>query len=61
MTKEFLYKDETYKIIVELKALSNLNTDNEAQLLNYLKTTELKIGLLLNFGAKSLQYKRLVF
>ena len=49
------------KIIVELKALSNLNTDNEAQLLNYLKTTELKIGLLLNFGAKSLQYKQLVF
>ena len=49
------------KIVVELKALSELNNDNAAQILNYLKTSELKLGLLLNFGAKSLQYKRLVF
>ncbi|MDP2685135.1 MAG: GxxExxY protein, partial [bacterium] len=33
----------------------------EAQVLNYLKTSGLNLGLLLNFGYKSLQYKRLVF
>ncbi len=49
------------KIVVELKALGELNTDHQAQVLNYLKTSGLKLGLLLNFGSKSLQYKRLVF
>ncbi len=49
------------KIVVELKALGELSTDHEAQVLNYLKTTGLKLGLLLNFGTKSLQHKRLVF
>jgi GxxExxY protein len=48
------------KIVVELKALSDLSNDHEAQLLNYLKVTGLKLGLLLNFGSKSLQYKRLI-
>jgi GxxExxY protein len=49
------------KIIVELKALSDLTSKDEAQVLNYLKTTKLKLGLLINLGSKSLQYKRLVF
>ena len=49
------------KIVVELKALSTLSTDHEAQILNYLKTSGLKLGLLINFGSKSLQYKRLIF
>jgi GxxExxY protein len=49
------------KIVVELKALGELNTDHEPQLLNYLKTSGLKLGLLMNFGSKSLQYKRLIF
>lgn len=48
------------KIIVEVKALSALSSDHESQILNYLKTTSLKLGLLINFGTKSLQYKRLV-
>jgi GxxExxY protein len=48
------------KIIVELKALSGLNSDHESQLINYLKATKLRVGLLINFGAKSLEYKRLV-
>jgi GxxExxY protein len=48
------------KIIVELKALSELTSINEAQLLNYLKVTNLKIGLLINFGKESLEYKRFV-
>ena len=48
------------KIIVELKALSNLTGDHEAQLLNYLKASHLNVGLLANFGAKSLEYKRMI-
>jgi len=48
------------KVIVELKALSGLTSDHEAQLLNYLKTTNLKVGLLINFGRQSLEYKRMV-
>jgi GxxExxY protein len=47
-------------IIVELKALSSLNNDHMAQVLNYLKATNLKVGLLINFGTSSLQHKRLV-
>jgi GxxExxY protein len=49
------------KIIVELKALSTLDSNHEAQVMNYLKATGFKLGLLINFGGKSLQYKRIVF
>jgi GxxExxY protein len=48
------------KIIVEIKAISSLSGTEKAQLINYLKATGLKIGLLINFGAKSLEYKRIV-
>ena len=48
------------KIIVELKALSELSNDHIAQLLNYLKATKLRVGLLVNFGSPSLVYKRLI-
>jgi GxxExxY protein len=47
-------------IIVELKALSSLNNDHMAQVLNYLKATNLKVGLLINFGESSLKHTRLV-
>ena len=47
-------------IIVELKALSSLNGDHEAQLLNYITATKTKVGLLINFGAKSLEHKRMI-
>jgi len=48
------------KIIVELKALSSLDSEHESQILNYLKATGCKIGLLINFGEKSLKYKRMI-
>lgn len=48
-------------LVVELKALANMSGSEEAQLINYLKATRYKVGLLLNFGARSLQYRRLVF
>ena len=48
------------KICVELKAIINLDDTNLAQALNYLEAQNSEVGLLLNFGAKSLQYKRLL-
>ena len=47
-------------VLVELKAIENLSGIEQAQVLNYLKATNLKLGLLLNFGTTSLQYKRLI-
>jgi GxxExxY protein len=49
------------EVLVEIKALARLTSIEEAQVLNYLKATGLSRALLLNFGAPSLQYKRLVF
>ena len=48
------------KVIVELKASRSLGLENEAQLLNYLKATDIEVGLLLNFGPKP-EIKRKVF
>ena len=48
------------EIIVELKALRSLEPVHEAQLINYLKATNAKIGLLVNFGQISLQQKRVI-
>jgi GxxExxY protein len=48
------------KVIVELKASEALCVEDEAQLLNYLKATEIEVGLLLNFGIKP-QLKRKLF
>ena len=55
---DFICFDE---IIVEIKAISSLSGIEEAQLINYLKATGLSIGLLINFGSRSLDYKRMVY
>jgi len=49
------------KVIVELKAVAQMKNIDEAQLINYLKATGLKVGLLLNFGKEKLEWKRFVY
>ena len=48
------------EVIVEIKALAKLGGVEEAQLLNYLKAGAKKVGLLINFGARSLEHRRMV-
>jgi len=48
------------KIILELKAVSELNKLFAAQLLSYLKATNLKLGILINFGTIKVEYQRIV-
>lgn len=48
------------KIILELKAVKDLADEHEAQLINYLKSTRIEVGLLLNFGPRP-QVKRKIF
>jgi GxxExxY protein len=48
------------KVIVEIKAAKNVIAENEAQLLNHLKATQIEVGLLLNFGPKP-EIKRKTF
>ena len=67
-----VYKSETLKttyyadficydaVVIEVKAQSALGGTDVAQLLNYLKASGIRRGLLLNFGTPSLQYQRLV-
>ena len=47
-------------IILEIKSVSFLNETFKKQTLNYLKATNKKLGLLINFGEKSLKYKRII-
>ena len=48
------------KVLVELKAIMELEAVHIAQILNYLKAYQLEVGLLINFGSKSPTFKRLV-
>lgn len=48
------------KVLVELKAIVQIDNVHTAQILNYLKAYRLEVGLLINFGSKSLTFKRLV-
>jgi GxxExxY protein len=68
---EIFYKDESVgtrrvdffvegKIMLELKALLQLEDVHLAQAINYLEAYNMQIGLLINFGSKSLQFKRVM-
>jgi GxxExxY protein len=48
------------RVIIELKAAENLCYEHECQLINYLKATNIEVGLLLNFG-KEPQFRRKIF
>jgi len=48
------------KVLVEIKAIMRLDDVHMAQILNYLKAYRLEIGLLINFGSKSLTFKRII-
>ncbi len=54
---DFLIED---KISVEIKAITKLEDVHLAQAINYLEAYDLEIGLLINFGSKSLEFKRLI-
>ena len=54
---DFLVED---KVLVEIKAQGELNNAHLAQTLNYLRAFNLEIGLLINFGTKSVQFRRLI-
>lgn len=61
LSKKFIPDFICYdKIILELKALSELTGDHRSQVINYLKATNHKLGLLVNFGASSLEYERII-
>jgi GxxExxY protein len=47
-------------VLVELKALSSIGPVEHSQLINYLKAAKLQRGLLLNFGARSFRFKRVI-
>jgi len=55
---DFICYDE---VITEIKAMSALTSNEEAQIINYLKASGFNTGLLINFGSKSLEYKRFVY
>ena len=54
---DFLCYDE---VIVELKAVDELSSVHTSQVLNYLKASKKKVGVLVNFGSTKLQYKRII-
>lgn len=49
------------KVIIELKAVTEMSPIFEAQTINYLRATGIKVGLLINFGIRQLQIKRLAY
>lgn len=49
------------KVVVEIKAIKQLTSADEGQLLNYLKASGKTVGVLINFGSPRLEWKRMVF
>ncbi|HHT9108967.1 MAG TPA: GxxExxY protein [Candidatus Wunengus sp. YC63] len=49
------------KVLIENKAVKQITIQDEAQLINYLKTTRLRVGLLFNFGAEKFEMLRRIF
>jgi len=63
--KDVVFKDRfkadllvNEKVLVENKAIKKLTSQDESQLINYLKTTDMKVGLLFNFGARKFEMLR---
>lgn len=50
-----------HKVILELKSTDELHDAHRSQILNYLKATGIRVGLLINFGKEKLQYERFIF
>ena len=48
------------KVLIELKATKAIAEEHKAQIINYLTATDVKVGLILNFATKSLEYERFV-
>ncbi len=57
-TADFVVFD---KIIIEVKAVKTIINEHIAQTINYLKVSENKVGLLINFGESKLKYQRLIY
>jgi len=49
------------RVVIEVKAAKALNAEHEAQLINYLRATGIKVGLLVNYGRPRVEWKRLVW
>jgi GxxExxY protein len=59
LTKEYIADFVCFdKIIIEIKAIKRLTTVEDAQILNYLKITGLPLGILINFGGSTMEWKR---
>lgn len=62
LAKEYIPDFICYgQVIVEIKAIKELTSLEEAQLLNYLKATGKPVGVLINFGTAKLEWKRMAF
>ncbi len=72
ITRNIFYEDEKVghskldllvedKVLVELKAVSELTSESLNRILNYLNVFKIEVGLLINFGMQSLQFKRFVY
>ena len=48
------------RVIIEFKTVENINNDHKGQLINYLKVTGIKVGMIMNFKHPQLEWKRLV-